>query len=177
MTSPSQDLNLDLIQLAQIVVQTLVAQRLTCAAAESCTGGLVGHLLTEVSGSSACFGGSAVTYSDEAKRRVLGVPASLLKAKGAVSSEVAQKMATGARDLYEVDIAVSITGVAGPGGGSIEKPVGTVYLHLQGPEGRSRGAHHLWAADRTGNKLCSAKAALQLILECAQDLSDKTDAP
>ncbi len=177
MNPPSPDRNLDLVQLAQAVVRTLAAQRLTCAAAESCTGGLVGHLLTEVSGSSACFWGSAVTYSDEAKRRVLGVPARLLQARGAVSAEVAQAMAAGARDLHAVDIAVSITGVAGPGGGSVEKPVGTVYLHVQGPDGYSRAAHHVWTEDRTGNKLCSAEAALQLILDCARALPVKLDAP
>ncbi len=162
--------------LAHTVVRTLTAQRLTCAAAESCTGGLLGHLLTEISGSSACFWGSAVTYSDEAKRQVLGVPTALLKAKGAVSADVAQAMAIGARNLYAVDIAVSITGVAGPGGGSVEKPVGTVYLYVQGPGGSGRGAHHVWTADRTGNKRLSATAALQLLLACTQGLPPKIDA-
>ncbi len=166
-----------LVQLAQNVVQTLITQGLTCAAAESCTGGLVGHLLTEVPGSSACFRGSAVTYSDEAKQRVLAVPADLLQTRGAVSAEVAQAMAMGARTLYAADIAVAITGVAGPGGGSAEKPVGTVYLHIQGPGGHCQGAHHVWTADRTGNKLYSAEVALQLMLDCAQNLPAHTDLP
>lgn len=170
MTPAAPARNLALVPLAQAVVRTLTAQGLTCATAESCTGGLVGHLLTEVSGSSACFGGSAVTYSDAAKQRVLGVPTRLLQTRGAVSAEVAQAMAAGARDLYVVDIAVSVTGVAGPGGGSAEKPVGTVYLHVQGPEQYGRGARYVWTEDRTGNKRCSAQAALQLILDCAQAL-------
>ena len=169
MNAPDKDLDARLLQLAHAVVRTLNAKGLTCAAAESCTGGLVGHLLTEISGSSDCFWGSAVTYSYEAKSQVLGVDSELLESKGAVSAEVAHRMAIGARNLYAVDIAVSITGVAGPGGGSVEKPVGTVFLHILGPDNFSRGAHHIWTADRTGNKNYSAEAALQLILESVQE--------
>ena len=176
MNSPVPELNLSLSLLAQTVVQELSAKGLTCATAESCTGGLVGHLLTEISGSSACFWGSAVTYSYEAKQQVLGVDWDLMEAKGAVSVEVAQKMAKRAWKLFAVDIAVSVTGVAGPGGGSIEKPVGTVFLYVQGPSGIGWGVHHIWEADRAGNKLLSAEAALQMILDCAQELPSKTHA-
>lgn len=176
MKTPFKELDCRLLHLAHEVVVTLTAKGLTCATAESCTGGLVGHLLTEISGSSTCFWGGAVTYSYEAKRQVLGVDNNLLESRGAVSPEVAKVMAMGARNLYEVDIAVSITGVAGPGGGSTEKPVGTVYLHVHGPGNISQGAHHVWNSDRTGNKLYSAEAALQLILDCAHELPSKSGA-
>ena len=108
------------------------------------------------------FIGGAIVYSYAAKERVLGVSHETLLSLGAVSAEVAAQMAAGARKLYAVDVAVSITGVAGPGGGSAEKPVGTVHLHLNA-EDVERGAHFVWAADRRGNKLLSAKAALEMI--------------
>lgn len=155
-------------RLAEETVKVCSEAGLTCAAAESCTGGLVGHLLTDVAGSSACFLGSAVTYSYEAKTNVLGVSSELLETRGAVNEAVAAQMAAGARAVYGADIAVSITGVAGPGGGSQEKPVGTVFLHVAGPEGRGQGAHRVWDADRAGNKLLSAELALRLVRDRAQ---------
>ncbi len=157
-----KQLETDLRDLARTVGQRLGDAGLTCATAESCTGGLVGHLFTEIAGSSAWFVGGAIVYSYEAKERVLGVSHETLMKLGAVSAEVAAQMAAGARQLYEVDMAVSITGVAGPGGGSAEKPVGTVYLHLSA-EDVEQGAHFVWDADRRGNKLLSAKAALEMI--------------
>ncbi len=152
----------ELRDLARGVGQRLDELERTCATAESCTGGLVGHLFTEIAGSSAWFTGGAIVYSYAAKERVLGVSRETLLSLGAVSAEVAAQMAAGARSLYKVDVAVSITGVAGPGGGSAEKPVGTVYLHLSA-EDVERGAHFVWEADRRGNKLLSAKAALEMI--------------
>lgn len=141
---------------------------LTCAAAESCTGGLVGHLITEIAGSSAYFAGSAVVYSYAAKERLLGVRHETLLEQGAVSYEVAQQMAQGALSCYGADVAVAITGVAGPGGSSAEKPVGTVHLHLSATDGTERAERCLWNADRRGNKLLSAEKALQMLLEYAQ---------
>ncbi len=151
--------------LAAEVIQALGAAGLTCATAESCTGGLVGHLLTEVPGSSASFMGSAVTYSNDAKQRILQVDPGLLETMGAVSAEVAAAMAHGARTLYQTDLAVSTTGVAGPAGGTAEKPVGLVYLHLAGEATVNQGVRRIWDADRTVNKLLSARVALRLLLD------------
>ncbi|MCQ8277334.1 nicotinamide-nucleotide amidohydrolase family protein [Acetobacteraceae bacterium KSS8] len=103
---------------------------LTVATAESCTGGLVSAALTHHAGSSSAILGAAVPYSNAAKHRVLGVPDATLTRFGAVSAEVAEAMATGALNLFGTDIAVAITGIAGPGGGTPEKPVGTVWLGL-----------------------------------------------
>lgn len=99
----------------------------TLALAESCTGGLLAATITNLAGSSEIFCGSAVTYSNLSKERVLGVEPNLIATKGAVSIEVAEAMASGVRKLYQADVGLSITGIAGPGGGSEEKPVGTVY--------------------------------------------------
>jgi nicotinamide-nucleotide amidase len=119
----------------EIVLSLAVAQGLTLATAESCTGGLVAARLTSIPGSSASFLGGVVSYSDAVKRLELGVPEELLAAHGAVSAEVAAAMAEGARERLGADVAVSVTGVAGPGGGTPEKPVGRVYLHAVGPDG------------------------------------------
>lgn len=153
------------IALAQQVGAALSARNLTCASAESCTGGLIGHLITEIPGSSAYFAGGAIVYSYAAKERVLGVDHETLLSRGAVSAEVATQMAQGARRLYDVDVAVSVTGIAGPGGGLPGKPTGTVYLHVSGAGDYERGAHHVWPGDRSTNKLLSAVAALRMVLE------------
>lgn len=168
MTTDHAELAVAVRTLAHTVCQSLREAGLTCATAESCTGGLVGHLLTEVPGSSACFAGGAVTYSNEAKHKVLGVDTALLCRQGAVSPEVAAAMAQGACALYDTDLAVSITGVAGPDGGTPDKPVGLVYLHLALRFQAGQGLHCIWPADRSGNKLLSAQAALQLMLDHVQ---------
>ena len=155
----------EVIDLAHQVGAALAARNLTCASAESCTGGLIGHLITEIPGSSAYFAGAAVVYSYAAKERVLGVDHDMLMSMGAVSAEVAAQMAQGARRLYGVDVAVSVTGIAGPGGGLPGKPTGTVYLHVSGAGDYERGAHHVWPGDRSTNKLLSAVAALHMLLE------------
>ena len=154
----------ELVELARQVGQALQTDKLICATAESCTGGLVGHLITEVAGSSAYFAGGAITYSYTAKERVLGVNHATLMADVAVNATVAAQMALGACKLYAADVAVAVTGVAGPGGGSAEKPVGLAYLHVTARDGYEQGAHFIWPADRTGNKLLSAQAALQMLL-------------
>lgn len=155
----------ELTTLSQKVGAQFLAAKMTCATAESCTGGLVGHLLTEVSGSSAYFMGGAIVYSNEIKAKVLGVDQATLDSDGAVSYATAKQMAAGALRLYGVDVAVSITGIAGPGGGSTTKPVGLVYIHVAGRDGYQRGERYLWPADRGGNKLLSAQAALQMLSE------------
>jgi nicotinamide-nucleotide amidase len=119
----------------ELVLSLAAAQGLTLATAESCTGGLVSARLTGVPGSSESFVGGVVSYSDDVKCSELGVPEELLAAHGAVSAEVAAAMAEGARQRLGADVAVAVTGVAGPGGGTPEKPVGRVHLHAAGPGG------------------------------------------
>jgi nicotinamide-nucleotide amidase len=121
----------------ELVLDLCRARGLTLGTAESCTGGLVAGRLTSVAGSSDVFRGGVVAYDDEIKETMLGVPAALLAAHGAVSAEVAAAMAHGARERLEVDVAVSVTGVAGPGGGTPEKPVGLVFFHATGPAGET----------------------------------------
>ena len=155
----------EIAALARTVGERLAQRNMMCATAESCTGGLIGHLITENPGSSVYFAGAAVTYSYAAKERVLGVDAATLVSEGAVSAVVAQQMAEGALRLFAADVAVSVTGIAGPGGGLPGKPTGTVYLHCCARDGYARGAHHIWETDRSGNKLLSAQAALAMVLE------------
>jgi nicotinamide-nucleotide amidase len=119
----------------ELVLSLARAQGLRLATAESCTGGMVAARLTDVPGSSASFVGGVVSYSDDVKRTELEVPAELLAAYGAVSEEVAAAMAEGARRRLGAEVAVAVTGVAGPDGGTPEKPVGRVYLHAAGPDG------------------------------------------
>ena len=119
----------------ELVLSLAGARGLRLATAESCTGGMVAARLTDVPGSSESFVGGVVAYSDDVKRAELGVPEKLLVKHGAVSAEVAAAMAEGARERLRADVAVSVTGVAGPGGGTPEKPVGLVYVHAAGPDG------------------------------------------
>lgn len=105
-----------------------VSRKLTLAVAESCTGGLVSHRITNVSGSSACFRGGVVAYSNKAKTLLLGVPEGIIKGHGAVSPRTASAMARGARQVFGSDVAVAITGIAGPAGGTRKKPVGLAYI-------------------------------------------------
>lgn len=140
---------------------------LRAAVAESCTGGLVGHLMTEIPGSSDWFLGSAGVYSYAAKERLLGVAGELLLREGAVNAAVALQMADGALQAYDADVAVSITGVAGPGG-TAEKPMGLVYLHLAARDGYNRAEKEVWPADRRGNKLLSAALALEMLRSYAE---------
>lgn len=121
--------------MAQLLKERLQQQGFTICAAESCTGGLVGSYITDIPGSSAYFRGSAVTYCDEMKQRVLNVSPQTLATVGAVSAETAGQMAQGTRALYEADMAISTTGLAGPDGGTADKPVGLVYIGVDGPWG------------------------------------------
>jgi len=155
----------EVVALAKTVGEQLQARGWLCATAESCTGGLIGHLITETPGSSAYFAGGGIVYSYPAKERVLGVAHETLMSEGAVSYAVAQQMAQGALRLYDVAVAVSVTGIAGPGGALPGKPTGTVYIHLSAADGTERGERYVWDADRSGNKLLSAQAALQMMLD------------
>jgi nicotinamide-nucleotide amidase len=134
----------------------------TLGTAESCTGGLVAARLTGIPGSSEVFRGGVVAYANEVKEGELGVPAELLAAHGAVSPEVAAAMAEGARARLGVDVAVSVTGIAGPDGGTEEKPVGLVYLHAQGPNG-GVGREFSFPGDRASIRARSVVGALHLV--------------
>lgn len=115
---------------AQTLILSARAKGLTLGTAESCTGGWIGKALTEVAGSSSVFMGGLITYSNQSKHELLGIPSEILEFYGAVSEPVASAMAAQARDMLHVDIAVSVTGIAGPGGGSDEKPVGMVCFGI-----------------------------------------------
>lgn len=136
----------------------------TVAVAESCTGGLLGGRFTSLAGSSAYFVGGVIAYSDDVKRGVLGVDAELLRTNGAVSAPCAAAMADGARRLMRVDWALSLTGIAGPGGGTPEKPVGLVYIGCAGPGG-TRVAEHRFRTDRDGVRDRAVAAALHMLRE------------
>ena len=136
---------------------------LTLAVAESCTGGLIGHRITNVAGSSDYFLGGVIAYAYDAKERILGVAHDVLYDYGAVSEEVALEMARGARRLLGADIAVAVTGIAGPGGGMPGKPVGLVYIALSARD-EARCERFVWAGDRETNKNLSADAALRLVI-------------
>ena len=141
---------------------------LTLGTAESCTGGLVAARLTGIPGSSEVFRGAVVAYGNEVKERELGVPAALIAELGAVSPEVAEAMAKGARTRLGVDVAVSVTGIAGPDGGSAEKPVGLVYLHAEGPAG-GVGREFSFPGDRASIRARSVVGALHLVRRLVLD--------
>ena len=147
---------------AELVLDRLRADGLTLATAESCTGGLVAARLTEVPGSSDVFLGSIVAYSNAVKASQLGVPQAVLDEHGAVSAETAEAMAHGIRARLGADLGVSVTGVAGPGGGTAEKPVGLVFLHASGPMGE-RTLRLDFPSDRETIRARSAVAALHLV--------------
>jgi len=158
-----------LVDLAARLGARCAALGLTVATAESCTGGLVAHLMTEVPGSSAYLRGGIVAYADDVKRSALGVPREVIAAHGAVSAQVALAMAEGVRRALGTDLAVAVTGVAGPDGGSEAKPVGLVYVAVAGL-GAPDVRRFLWTGDRTANKRSSAEAAMETLLERADSL-------
>jgi PncC family amidohydrolase len=137
---------------------------LRLALAESCTGGLIGNRITDVPGSSEYFIGSIVAYAYEAKAALLGVSWDTLNTRGAVSQETVLEMARGARNALNTDIAVSVSGIAGPGGGTLDKPVGTTWIALVAKEGEW-AQEFRFQGDRAQNKSSAADAALQLLLD------------
>lgn len=147
----------------EIVLDLLREREWTIATAESCTGGLVAARLTDRAGASAVVAGGVVSYADEVKRRALGVDAEDLRDHGAVSAVVAQAMARGALDRLGAQIAVSTTGIAGPGGGSDEKPVGTVYIAVATVDGRGLVRHVRLPGDRAAVRDRTVTAALHLV--------------
>ncbi|RLF33311.1 MAG: damage-inducible protein CinA [Thermoplasmata archaeon] len=146
------------------IARFLLERKWWIATAESCTGGLLAHTLTNIPGSSAYFKGGVVSYSNEVKMKVLGVKRETLEQYGAVSEQTAREMAEGVKNLMEVDVAVATTGIAGPGGGTPEKPVGLVYIGLATPEG-VEVKRFLFNGDRLYNKEQFCNAALNMVLE------------
>ena len=146
----------------ELVLAACRERGLSLAAAESCTGGLVAARLTSVAGSSEVFRGAIVSYADDVKRAELGVPEDVLARHGAVSAETAAAMAAGVRERLGADVAVAVTGIAGPGGGTPEKPVGLVYLHAETPEGGAGRELNL-SGDRAAVRGRSTAAALHLV--------------
>ena len=141
----------------------LRSRGMTLALAESCTGGLIGHRLTNIAGSSDYFLGGIVAYAYDAKERLLGVHHQTLYEHGAVSRETAIEMARGARQMLGADVGLSVTGIAGPTGGLPGKPVGLTWIALSTREGEN-AEEHVWQGDRLSNKERSAEAAMEMLL-------------
>ena len=154
--------------MAEAVIAAATDRGLTLATAESCTGGLVAAALTGVPGSSAVVDRGFVTYSNAAKTQLLGVPADVIDRSGAVSQPVAEAMAAGARDRAGVDLTVSITGIAGPGGGSAEKPVGLVHFACASETGVRHAVHRFGDIGREAVRLESVRVALGMLLTAAE---------
>jgi PncC family amidohydrolase len=153
-----------LVELARRLQERCLGRGLTVALAESCTGGLVAAAMTDTPGSSGYFAGGVVSYGDAAKRDLLGVPTDVLAAHGAVSAQVARAMAEGARDRFRAALAGAVTGIAGPDGGSPEKPVGLTYVGVADEHGVDV-RRFVWTGDRAANRRDSGIALLELLLE------------
>lgn len=150
--------------IAQEVGNLLMQKGLTLGTVESATGGLISHLMTNVPGSSQYYPGSVVSYSNEVKSRVIGVKEATLKKYGAVSHQVAKQMAAGGRKLLRVDVCVADTGIAGPSGGTQDKPIGLFYIGLS-YKGGTYSRKHVFQGTREQNKQQAAEAALAWLKE------------
>ncbi len=157
----------DTLDEAAALLDLLRARGLTMATAESCTGGLIAAALTSVAGSSDVVECGFVTYSNAAKTAMLGVPAELIAAQGAVSEAVALHMADGALQRSEADLAVAVTGIAGPGGGSLEKPVGLVWFGAGRRGNPTWAAHEVFPGDRTAVREVTVRHAFQVLRRLA----------
>jgi PncC family amidohydrolase len=158
------------------VGQALLQRNLTLAVAESCTGGLIGHRLTNVPGSSIYFLGGIISYSYDAKERLLGVSHATLYDFGAVSEQTAREMARGARRALGADIGLSVTGIAGPGGAMPGKPVGLTWIALSAREA-DEARQFIWDGEREANKAQSAEAALDLLADYLQRVTGAHPSP
>jgi nicotinamide-nucleotide amidase len=155
----------ELARLGAQLGDALRARDWRLATAESSTGGLIGHAITMTPGASDYYAGGVICYSNLAKEVALGVPHALIEAHGAVSEEVAAALAAGAAHRFETEVGISVTGVAGPDGGSERKPVGTHYVGVVRRGHPARVEHHLFSHDRDGNQAAAAMAALALALD------------
>lgn len=154
----------NLIELAREVGVALQQRSWRLSTAESCTGGMIGHVLTEIPGSSAYYQGGVIAYDNAVKQGVLGVSADTLMTDGAVSRASALQMAAGVRRILGTDVAIATTGIAGPGGGTAEKPVGLVYIAIETPDG-AWCERRVFGADRSLNKQQTVVDALGLVLD------------
>ena len=159
--------NLD--ELASRVIEIFRAKGLSLALAESCTGGMIAETITNVAGASDIFYGSAVTYVNSAKEHILGVAHETLEKHGAVSSECAEEMACGARRVYGADVAMSVTGIAGPGGGSEAKPVGTVWFGLATKDG-AETFRRRFDGDRAAVRRQTVEEVLRRLAEAGEEV-------
>lgn len=157
----------DSTQLAQRIGERLIDRGWTLATAESCTGGMIGHTITENAGSSGYYMGGIVAYSNDVKQQLLNVPAATLATVGAVSEATARAMADGARARLHTDCAIATTGIAGPDGGSDDKPVGLVYIAAAAGD-TIVVQRHIFGGDRSAIKAQTVEAALQLLLDSLQ---------
>ena len=153
---------------AKFLGAALSASGKTVAVAESCTGGLLGGAITSIPGSSLYFPGGVVAYGNSAKMSLLGVPPDMLAARGAVSREVALAMAEGVLSLFRADLAIAVTGVAGPGGGSRGKPAGTVWVAIVAPGGVRYAHRFRFSGDREAVRRETVKASLGAAIEVLQ---------
>ncbi len=153
--------------LAEELVALLVERGLKLATAETDTGGLMGHWITDVPGCSKAWIGGVAPYTGRTKTDLIGVDVEVLREHGSVSEECAVAMARGARDALGADIGVAETGITGPTGGSDERPVGTVWIACVGPGERVAAERQVWSEDRAGNKVLTARRALELVREAA----------
>lgn len=158
-------------RLPDIVGQMLCAKGYTISCAESCTGGLLTSTLTDVPGSSAYVMGSVVSYSNDVKSRILHVAEGTLAAHGAVSPETARAMAEGVRNLMQTDVGVGITGIAGPGGGSPEKPVGLVYIAVS-TLGKTSVEKNVFSGVRAEIKRAAVNKALAMVQEMIREMDE-----
>ena len=161
MTAPAEA---DLARAGAALGEALRARSWRLATAESSTGGLIGHAITMTPGASDYYAGGVICYSNLAKEVALGVPHALIEAHGAVSEEVAAALAAGAAHRFETEVGVSVTGIAGPDGGSDRKPVGTHYIGVVRRGQPARVEHHVFSHDRDGNRAAAALAAIDLAL-------------
>lgn len=153
--------------LAEKIVESLTKQNKWLATAESCTGGLIAATITDIAGSSQCFGYGVVTYSNEAKQQLISVSAESLENWGAVSEQVAEEMARGVKEVSGADIGIAVTGIAGPGGGSAQKPVGLVYIGMVTENG-ILVIKNLFSGTRQEIRQATVQKALSLVWEYLQ---------
>ncbi|HBZ17479.1 MAG TPA: nicotinamide-nucleotide amidase [Pantoea sp.] len=151
--------------LSRHIGEQLKRRKATVTAAESCTGGWIAKVFTDISGSSAWFERGFVTYSNEAKQQMVGVHRTTLEQYGAVSEQTVREMASGARQAASAEYAISVSGIAGPDGGSVDKPVGTVWFAIAGPERRVLAQRKIFAGDRDAVRRQSVAWALQTLLD------------
>ena len=152
---------------ASTLLELYRAKRLRIATVESCTGGMIAAAITDIAGSSDVFDRGFVTYSNEAKTQLVGVPAELIAHHGAVSVHVAREMAAGALQRSKADVAVAVTGIAGPGGGSDAKPVGLVYLAVARRGSDPKIERHQFHGDRAAIRQATVERALEMLAEAA----------